>query len=47
MWQSVFFRKLDAQTTEMTMRALLEKHGPLDYCYVGECLALLNFYATS
>ena len=33
--KAVFFRKLAPGTTDATVRALLERFGPLDYCYVA------------
>ena len=33
--KAVFFRKLSPDTTDAAIRALLETHGPVDYCYVA------------
>ena len=33
--KSIFFRRLGASTTDATMRSLLERFGPLDYCYIA------------
>ena len=32
--KAVFFRKLDPNTKEETIRAALSAFGPLDYCYI-------------
>lgn len=34
--KSVFFRKLDPETTGADMAKILSKFGPLDYCYVAQ-----------
>ena len=33
--KAVFFRKLDASTSDETIRAALTTFGPLDYCYIA------------